>query len=202
MARKKTNFFKKKISGLMQKKLVMLFGAIILAFVFLIGWITYINASKGEKYTKVVLDQQQYNNRTIPFKRGDIVDRNGTKLATSERVYNVVVDAKTITSNKKYINPTIKALSKCFDLKKKDVRKQIKKNPFVAICAVIGGDWLRISCELVEDDDREARASMLSANPELMPLYDPDDGNMQVFYMKNATAVFSSLTKPREIVTF
>lgn len=90
----------------MQKKLVMLFGAIILAFVFLIGWITYINASKGEKYTKVVLDQQQYNNRTIPFKRGDIVDRNGTKLATSERVYNVVVDAKTITSNKKYINPT------------------------------------------------------------------------------------------------
>lgn len=129
MARKKTNFFKKKISGLMQKKLVMLFGAIILAFVFLIGWITYINASKGEKYTKVVLDQQQYNNRTIPFKRGDIVDRNGTKLATSERVYNVVVDAKTITSNKKYINPTIKALSKCFDLKKKDVRKQIKKNP-------------------------------------------------------------------------
>ena len=42
MARKKTNFFKKKISGLMQKKLVMLFGAIILAFVFLIGWITYM----------------------------------------------------------------------------------------------------------------------------------------------------------------
>ncbi len=41
--------------------------------------------------------EQQYNNRTIPFKRGDIVDRNGTKLATSERVYNVVVDAKTIT---------------------------------------------------------------------------------------------------------
>ena len=115
MARKKKNFFKKKISGLMQKKLVMLFGAIILAFVFLIGWITYINASKGEKYTKVVLDQQQYNNRTIPFKRGDIVDRNGTKLATSERVYNVVVDAKAITSNKKYMNPTIKVLTECFE---------------------------------------------------------------------------------------
>ena len=110
----------------MQRKLVMLFGVIILAFVFLIGWITYINASKGEKstciytqvnvlkvekYTKVVLDQQQYNNRTIPFKRGDIVDRNGTKLATSERVYNVVVDAKVITSNKKYMNPTVKVLA-------------------------------------------------------------------------------------------
>ena len=53
MARKKTNFFKKKISGLMQKKLVMLFGAIILAFVFLIGWITYINASKGENIRRL-----------------------------------------------------------------------------------------------------------------------------------------------------
>lgn len=129
MARKKRNFFKRKLSDLMQKKLVMLFGAVILAFVFLIGWITYINASKGEKYTKVVLDQQQYNNRTIPFKRGDIVDRNGTKLATSERVYNVVVDAKTVTSKKKYLNPTAKALAKCFGLKEKTVRKQIKKNP-------------------------------------------------------------------------
>ena len=126
----------------------MLFGAIILAFVFLIGWITYINASKGEKYTKVVLDQQQYNNRTIPFKRGDIVDRNGTKLATSERVYNVVVDAKTITSNKKYINPTIKALSKCFDLKKKDVRKQIKKESEQQISCTEKGSKLRSISEV------------------------------------------------------
>ena len=103
--------------------------AIIQLFFFLIVWITYINASKGEKYTKVVLDQQQYNNRTIPFKRGDIVDRNGTKLATTERVYNVVVDAKTLTSNKKYMNPTVKALSESFALKKKSIRKQVKKNP-------------------------------------------------------------------------
>ena len=128
MARNDNNFFKKKISNLMQKKLVMLFVAIILAFVFLIGWITIINASKGEKYTKVVLDQQQYNNHTIPFKRGDIVDRNGTKLATSERVYNVIVDAEVLTSKKKYMNPTLNALKKCFDLKKKAVRKQVKKN--------------------------------------------------------------------------
>lgn len=113
----------------MKKKLVMLFGAIILAFVFLIGWITVINATKGEKYTKVVLDQQQYNNHTIPFKRGDIIDRNGTKLATSERVYNVIIDAEILTSKKKYMNPALNALKKCFNLKKNTVRKQVKKNP-------------------------------------------------------------------------
>ena len=129
MARKDSSFFKRKISNFMKKKLVMLFGAIILAFVFLIGWITVINATKGEKYTKVVLDQQQYNNHTIPFKRGDIIDRNGTKLATSERVYNVIIDAEILTSKKKYMNPTLNALKKCFDLKKNTVRKQVKKNP-------------------------------------------------------------------------
>ena len=48
----------------------------------------------GDKYSKIVLDQQQYQSRTIPFKRGDIVDRNGTKLATSQRVYNVILDDK------------------------------------------------------------------------------------------------------------
>ena len=129
MARKDSSFFKRKISNFMKKKLVMLFGAIILAFVFLIGWITVINATKGEKYTKVVLDQQQYNNHTIPFKRGDIIDRNGTKLATSERVYNVIIDVEILTSKKKYMNPTLNALKKCFNLKKNTVRKQVKKNP-------------------------------------------------------------------------
>ena len=83
----------------MQKKLVMLFIAILLAFVILVGRITYINASSGEDYTKTVLDQQQYMSRSIPFKRGDIVDTNGTKLATSERVYNVILDAKVLLSD-------------------------------------------------------------------------------------------------------
>ena len=80
----------------MQKKLVMLFIAILLAFVILVGRITYINASSGEDYTKTVLDQQQYMSQSIPFKRGDIVDTNGTKLATSERVCNVILDAKVL----------------------------------------------------------------------------------------------------------
>ena len=76
MARQKKSIFRRKFSKFMQKKLVMIFVAIVLAFVFLVGRITYINASNGAKYTKIVLNQQQYDSRTIPFKRGDIVDRN------------------------------------------------------------------------------------------------------------------------------
>ena len=90
---------KKKFTKKMRGKLVLVFGIIILAFVILMIRITYINTTDGEKYTKIVLDQQQYVNRRIPFKRGDIVDVNGTKLATSERVYNVILDAKILLSD-------------------------------------------------------------------------------------------------------
>ena len=65
-----------------------------------------------------------------------------------------------------------------------------------------GEDWIRVSGELVEDDRREARVSILEAYPELKALYDPDDGNTQVFYFKNAKAVFSSFTKPEETAEF
>ena len=71
-------FLTKKFPIRMQRKLVMLFMAVILAFVVLVGRITWINISKGSRYTRIVLDQQNYNSRVIAYKRGDIVDRNGS----------------------------------------------------------------------------------------------------------------------------
>ena len=129
MARRTKNFFRKKFSKNMQKKLVMLFAAIILAFVFLVGRITYINAANGEVYTRIVLDQQQYDSRTIPFKRGDIVDRNGTKMATSERVYNVILDMKTMLSDEDQIEPTIQVLKDCFEIDEQEVRDLMEEKP-------------------------------------------------------------------------
>lgn len=129
MAKRRRNPFRRKFSKTMQRKLVMLFAAIALAFVFLVGRITYINAASGDKYTKLVLDQQQYGSRTIPFKRGDIVDRNGTKIATSERIYNVILDMKVMLSKEEYIEPTIQVLEDCFGIAEEDVRTLMDKNP-------------------------------------------------------------------------
>ena len=129
MAKQTKTFFRKKFSKNLQKKLVLLFVAIILAFVFLIGRITYINAANGEDYTRIVLDQQQYDSRTIPFKRGDIVDRNGTKMATSERVYNVILDVKVMTSDEDSIEPTIQVLKDCFEIDEEEVRDLIEESP-------------------------------------------------------------------------
>ncbi len=129
MARRRKNPFKRKVNIVMQKKLVLFFVIIVLAFVFLIGKITYINAANGEKYTKIVLNHQQYDSRTIPFKRGDITDRNGTKLATSERVYNVILDVDYMCSDEKYIEPTIAVLKECFDIEESTVRAIIEESP-------------------------------------------------------------------------
>ena len=84
--------------------------------------------------------------------------------------------------------------------KAKNVSKQIHANPKVEICAFKDGSWIRISGELVEDDRREARVSMLDAYPDLKAMYDPDDGNTEVFYLKDATAVIASFTAAPETI--
>ena len=86
--------------------------------------------------------------------------------------------------------------------KKKDVSKQLHKNPKAEICAFNGGTWVRIACELIEDDSREARKAMLDAYPDLRGMYSEDDGNTEVFCLKNATATFSSFTNAPEVEKF
>ena len=84
----------------------------------------------------------------------------------------------------------------------KAVSKQIHANPRFEICAFKDGEWVRIAGELVEDERIEAKQSMLDAYPSLQAMYSADDGNTEVFYMKDATATFSSFTKEPEVVTF
>ena len=84
----------------------------------------------------------------------------------------------------------------------KDVSKQLHQNPKAEICAFKNGEWLRISGELVEDDRNEARQSMLDAYPSLQKMYKADDGNTEVFYFEEATAIFSSFTHEPEVIKF
>ena len=76
--------------------------------------------------------------------------------------------------------------------KVKPTSKQLAANPKAEICAFKDGAWIRVACELVEDDRFEARKSMLDAYPNLRGMYDENDGNTQVLYMQNATATISS----------
>ena len=86
--------------------------------------------------------------------------------------------------------------------KVKPVSHQMLANPKIEICAFQKGQWLRIPAGAVEDDRVEARKSMLDAYPSLRKMYDENDGNTQVFYLKDAVATFSSFTAPSRTVTF
>lgn len=119
-----------RFTGRMQKKLVVLFLFVLLAFVGLSIRLIYINNSKGEQYKRQILSQQSYSSTTIPYKRGDILDKNGIKLAASEKVYNLVIDSKNLLEKEKYLEPTLEALSSCFqDFDEGGARNYIADNP-------------------------------------------------------------------------
>lgn len=84
--------------------------------------------------------------------------------------------------------------------KVKAVSKQLAANPKAEICAFKDGTWLRLSGELVNDDDREVKVAMLEKMPTLKGMYSADDDNMQMLYFRNATAVFSSFTSAPETI--
>ncbi|MDO4276170.1 MAG: penicillin-binding transpeptidase domain-containing protein [Eubacteriales bacterium] len=111
----------------MRRKLVMLFGVVLLALVGLTARITYINATSGSKYKKQVLSQaqQKYESRVLPAKRGDIYDKNGNLLATSNKVYNVILDCKAVNSDEDYVEPTVRALTEVLGLDEEDVRSRL-----------------------------------------------------------------------------
>ncbi len=127
--RKKIKATERKFTLRMQKKLVVLFFLVLLAFVGLSIKLFYIGKDNGKEYEKQVLSQQQYDSTTLPFKRGDILDRNGTVLATSERVYNLVVDAKLVLEKEDYLQPTVNALRTCFPtLDQTELSKYLNEN--------------------------------------------------------------------------
>lgn len=113
----------------MQKKLVVLFGLVLLAFTGLSIRLIWLTRENGTRYQKQVLAQQQYDSITLPYRRGDIVDAKGTKLATSEKVYNLVIDAKVMNTelNGKtpYLEPTLEALGQYFDLDMTAIREYV-----------------------------------------------------------------------------
>ncbi|HBA49500.1 MAG TPA: cell division protein FtsI, partial [Lachnospiraceae bacterium] len=124
---------KNRFSIKMQKKVVVLYALVLLAFVGLSVRLVWITRKNENKYQKQVLSQQGYTSTVIPYRRGNILDARGTRLATSEKVYNLVIDAKVMTSKvkdeMKYLEPTLQALGEYFDLDMTEIREYVNTNP-------------------------------------------------------------------------
>ena len=84
----------------------------------------------------------------------------------------------------------------------KPVARQIAANPKVALCAYDGKEWLRVNATLVEDPRVEVKKAMLDAYPNLRSMYNENDGNTAVYYLKDAKATISSFTAPPVEIAF
>ena len=132
--RKERRMRQRRIGLRTSRKLIGLFLLVVVCLAGLALRITYINASQGERYARIVQTQaqQQYSSATIPYRRGDITDRNGTILASSEKEYNVILDCKVVntevsgldgTSSQTYLEPTVKALVDVLGIDEASIRK-------------------------------------------------------------------------------
>lgn len=123
----------KKFSIKMQKKLVVLFVLVLAAFAALNVRLMKISKEDGDKYKKQVLSQQKYDSIALPAKRGDIVDRKGTKIAVSEKVYNIVIDTKAMTAEEgKYLETSLRTLFQSgakFEYTEEELRSYMVANP-------------------------------------------------------------------------
>lgn len=128
--RKKRIYVNRKIHKVTITKLTVFFGLVLLLFVVLAVRLVWITRNNGEEYKQQVLSQQKYNGTTLPFQRGAIVDRNGTTLAYSEQVYNIILDSDLMSdeSLQERFEPTLQALNECFGLNINDVRTYIRNN--------------------------------------------------------------------------
>ena len=121
---------KKTILKRMQSKLYVVFILLCILFVVLVGRLMYIEYTSGDKYEKIVLSQQSYDSRIIPYQRGNIYDSRGTVLATCVDVYNVILDCKVLNLNEDKKASTIAYLTQTFpEITKEAVEDALTKDP-------------------------------------------------------------------------
>ena len=111
------------------RKLAVMMLIILLAFAGLGVRLYIMTRDNQNDYQKRILSHLEYDSKTLPFKRGSILDANGTILATSEKVYNVVLDCKVMLDNEKNEEPMLAALSECFGLDRTELTRYVKDNP-------------------------------------------------------------------------
>lgn len=155
------------LTNRMKRKLALLFTIIVLALIGVNVRLAYISKTNGDKYTKRVLAQQDTNSTLLPYRRGDILDRNGTILATSEKVYNLILDPKVLSQNadeedpdKDCVEPTLQALVQYFGLDEAELRATYNDridSSYVVLLRQLTKDEISEFEALMEDDEAGAR---------------------------------------------
>ena len=155
--------------GRVKKRLLPVFVMLAVLLCALVGRIFYIVATSSSDYETKILDLQSTKSSTMPFRRGTITDRNSTVLATSERKYKIILEAKNIldvkekdgvkTYNEEKITETLNGLTMVFGFDAQDLRNVLleKENSY----------YIPYSSDIDEDKKEEFEAYVEKRNEEL-----------------------------------
>lgn len=139
MAKKKRRFM-----NIMKKKLTFIIGVVVLAFIGVVAKLIYIDVKEGKKYEKRVLTQQGYTSKVIPYKRGDILDSNGSVLATTKKVYNLILEPKNILEREAGKTATTNALKKFFGYSDAEIMKLLEDEESYYVVAKKGLEYAEV----------------------------------------------------------
>lgn len=114
-----------------KKRLLLVAFAIAIIFVLLSIHLFLLVTNKNDEYNKIVLSQRQvsYETTTVQAKRGDILDSKGRVLATSVKVYNLILDPRVMYSgkNNRYVTPTVDALSNVYGYNRQEIYELLER---------------------------------------------------------------------------
>ncbi|MBE5938530.1 MAG: penicillin-binding protein 2 [Lachnospiraceae bacterium] len=123
----------KKFRLYMKKKLVAVMFVVIALLIFLLFNVFRIIQEKEGTYTRSKLAQhvQRVNNvnTVLLYRRGDIVDRNGSQLAISVKVYDLILSPLDIIEGKENGEFTIKKVAELYGLDEGKLRTDIYERP-------------------------------------------------------------------------
>ena len=183
---------KRVFTNKMRLKLIIMFGIILLGFAIISWRLMKVNVQDGKRYEKQVLAQQNYRSTTLPYARGEIVDRNGTPLATSVKVYNLIIEPKNIIAADKqrnkglaegleedvYQKTTVSALAQFFGLKEDELNQIIEDNPnsyYQKLLKRIDYDTVKPFQDFLEEDlviqDAEGKEQTIKQGDRIKGVY-------------------------------
>ncbi|MGN1083467.1 MAG: hypothetical protein ACI4QX_00565, partial [Lachnospiraceae bacterium] len=116
---------RKRMTGKMQAALWVVFCLFLVGI--LIIMIRVAMVGSNTRYAKASLSQKTGSDTVLPYKRGEILDRNGTVLAKSNKVYHMILDSRLLMNHSEYLEPTIRALSSVYGYSEEELRALIEE---------------------------------------------------------------------------
>ena len=116
---------RKRMTGKMQATLWVVFCLFLVGI--LVIMIRVVLVGCNTSYAKASLSQKTGTDTVLQYKRGDILDRNGTVLAKSEKVYHLILDSRLILNNEESIEPTIRALCSVYGYEEAELRAVLEE---------------------------------------------------------------------------